>query len=126
MVLKLVAIRHETHFLSCLCLEIDPEVDFDSRRAVYFRQMRYGLFVRSLHQLGNIANLHPSRFAWPSSLRSWANTWDGLGKNECTDRNDFGSRHRRNRLHIHVTLKVIICIRLDILIVHHFRLTNDI
>lgn len=28
-----------------LCPEIDPEVDFDSRRAVYFRQMRYGLFV---------------------------------------------------------------------------------
>lgn len=28
--------------------EIDPEVDFDSRRAVYFRQMRYGLFVRHL------------------------------------------------------------------------------
>ena len=28
--------------------EIDPEVDFDSRRAVYFRQMRYGLFV-SVH-----------------------------------------------------------------------------
>lgn len=26
-------------------IEIDPEVDFDSRRAVYFRQMRYGLFV---------------------------------------------------------------------------------
>ncbi|KAG8779520.1 hypothetical protein FRC12_024159 [Ceratobasidium sp. 428] len=26
--------------------EIDPDVDFDSRRAVYFRQMRYGLFVR--------------------------------------------------------------------------------
>ena len=26
--------------------EIDPEVDFDSRRAVYFRQMRYGLYVR--------------------------------------------------------------------------------
>ncbi|PVF94065.1 putative URA2-multifunctional pyrimidine biosynthesis protein [Serendipita vermifera] len=26
--------------------EIDPEVDFDARRAVYFRQMRYGLFVR--------------------------------------------------------------------------------
>jgi carbamoyl-phosphate synthase/aspartate carbamoyltransferase len=25
--------------------EIDPEVDYDSRRAVYFRQMRYGLFV---------------------------------------------------------------------------------
>jgi carbamoyl-phosphate synthase/aspartate carbamoyltransferase len=28
--------------------EIDPEVDFDSRRAVYFRQMRYGLFVSYL------------------------------------------------------------------------------
>ena len=28
--------------------EIDPEVDFDSRRAVYFRQMRYGLFVCSI------------------------------------------------------------------------------
>lgn len=31
------------------CLpEIDSDVDFDSRRAVYFRQMRYGLFV-SIH-----------------------------------------------------------------------------
>ncbi len=27
--------------------EIDPEVDFDVKRAAYFRQMRYGLFVRS-------------------------------------------------------------------------------
>ena len=27
--------------------EIDPEVDFDIKRAAYFRQMRYGLFVRS-------------------------------------------------------------------------------
>ncbi|SCZ87539.1 BZ3500_MvSof-1268-A1-R1_Chr2-2g05005 [Microbotryum saponariae] len=26
--------------------EVDPEVDFDQRRAAYFRQMRYGLFVR--------------------------------------------------------------------------------
>ena len=26
-------------------VEIDPDVDYDSRRAVYFRQMRYGLFV---------------------------------------------------------------------------------
>jgi carbamoyl-phosphate synthase/aspartate carbamoyltransferase len=33
------------------CSEIDPEVDFDSRRAVYFRQMRYGLFVRISLQL---------------------------------------------------------------------------
>ena len=30
---------------SDLYAEIDPDVDFDSRRAVYFRQMRYGLFV---------------------------------------------------------------------------------
>jgi carbamoyl-phosphate synthase/aspartate carbamoyltransferase len=28
--------------------EIDPEVDFDFRRAAYFRQMRYGLFVSRL------------------------------------------------------------------------------
>lgn len=28
--------------------EIDPEVDFDSKRAAYFRQMRYGLFVSGL------------------------------------------------------------------------------
>ena len=26
--------------------EIEPEVDFDIKRAAYFRQMRYGLFVR--------------------------------------------------------------------------------
>ena len=26
--------------------ELDPEVDFDQRRAAYFRQMRFGLFVR--------------------------------------------------------------------------------
>ena len=32
---------------SNLYAEIDPDVDFDSRRAVYFRQMRYGLFVSS-------------------------------------------------------------------------------
>jgi len=32
-------------------IEIDPEVDFDSRRAVYFRQMRYGLFVSGCHTL---------------------------------------------------------------------------
>ena len=34
------------HLLILSPSEIDPEVDFDSRRAVYFRQMRYGLFVR--------------------------------------------------------------------------------
>lgn len=27
--------------------EIDPAVDFDVKRAAYFRQMRYGLFVSS-------------------------------------------------------------------------------
>ncbi|GAA5885664.1 hypothetical protein JCM1840_004391, partial [Sporobolomyces johnsonii] len=26
--------------------ELDPGVDFDQRRAAYFRQMRFGLFVR--------------------------------------------------------------------------------
>jgi carbamoyl-phosphate synthase/aspartate carbamoyltransferase len=26
--------------------ELDPEIDFDQRRMVAFRQMRYGLFVR--------------------------------------------------------------------------------
>lgn len=31
-------------------VEIDPEVDFDLRRAVYFRQMRYGLFVSLFHE----------------------------------------------------------------------------
>ncbi|KAF8631665.1 hypothetical protein AX17_005066 [Amanita inopinata Kibby_2008] len=31
--------------------EIDPEVDFDSRRAVYFRQMRYGLFSDAVQLL---------------------------------------------------------------------------
>ena len=41
----LVSPLHVVHTFA----EIDPEVDFDSRRAVYFRQMRYGLFVsRSL------------------------------------------------------------------------------
>ena len=33
--------------LICYTSEIDPDVDFDSRRAVYIRQMRYGLFVSS-------------------------------------------------------------------------------
>jgi aspartate carbamoyltransferase catalytic subunit len=32
-------------YLTISYAEIDPEVDFDARRAVYFRQMRYGLFV---------------------------------------------------------------------------------
>jgi len=39
-----------------LAAEIDPEVDFDSRRAVYFRQMRYGLFVRYI-RLCNVSHL---------------------------------------------------------------------
>jgi hypothetical protein len=34
--------------------EIDPEVDFDSRRAAYFRQMRYGLFVSVLMWLSRL------------------------------------------------------------------------
>jgi carbamoyl-phosphate synthase/aspartate carbamoyltransferase len=35
--------------------EIDPEVDFDSRRAAYFRQMRYGLFVSALTMYGGLS-----------------------------------------------------------------------
>jgi hypothetical protein len=37
--------------------EIDPEVDFDSRRAVYFRQMRYGLFVRCNSAMDDVFKL---------------------------------------------------------------------
>ena len=37
--------------LSLSAPEIDPEVDFDSRRAAYFRQMRYGLFVCNFRPL---------------------------------------------------------------------------
>lgn len=52
--------------------EIDPEVDFDSRRAAYFRQMRYGLFV-SCHPLlwGHDYDgllMHSRRSVWLSSL----------------------------------------------------------
>ena len=54
-------------------LEIDPEVDFDSRRAVYFRQMRYGLFVRCLNEtfLGMRDVTPLLRFAWHSSPVFW-------------------------------------------------------
>jgi carbamoyl-phosphate synthase/aspartate carbamoyltransferase len=38
---------YTTFPLDLVNAEIDPEVDFDARRAVYFRQMRYGLFVSS-------------------------------------------------------------------------------
>lgn len=55
--------------------EIDPEVDFDSRRAAYFRQMRYGLFV-SQTLLGMPSSGQEQvlmiRFAWPCSPLSWA------------------------------------------------------
>lgn len=40
--------------------EIDPEVDFDSRRAAYFRQMRYGLFVSAGRCRDESANNDPS------------------------------------------------------------------
>lgn len=56
-------------------VEIDPEVDFDSRRAVYFRQMRYGLFVSITYKSGLIRqeNAEPClyRFAW----RCWQASW---------------------------------------------------
>lgn len=55
--------------------EIDPEVDFDSKRAAYFRQMRYGLFVSFLWQFfffssGTIANL-ANRSEWLFLPLSW-------------------------------------------------------
>ena len=37
--------------------EIDPDVDFDSRRAVYFRQMRYGLFVSLYPFVASVSSL---------------------------------------------------------------------
>ncbi|KAI6001789.1 hypothetical protein EDD15DRAFT_2541398 [Pisolithus albus] len=46
--------------------EIDPEVDFDSRRAVYFRQMRYGLFVRTALFRSKDDSIHP--FADPDGF----------------------------------------------------------
>lgn len=45
--------------LITILVEIDPEVDFDSRRAAYFRQMRYGLFVSRLYR-GPITKLNSS------------------------------------------------------------------
>lgn len=55
-------------------LEIDPEVDFDSRRAVYFRQMRYGLFVchnlSSSGQRNQIDHIS-SRSVWRCLRASW-------------------------------------------------------
>lgn len=50
--------------------EIDPEVDFDSRRAAYFRQMRYGLFVSGLGS-GNRSKL-TARSEWPCLRSCWA------------------------------------------------------
>ena len=49
--------------------EIDPEVDFDSRRAAYFRQMRYGLFV-SGHGAKRGVQL-TRRSAWRCSRLCW-------------------------------------------------------
>jgi carbamoyl-phosphate synthase / aspartate carbamoyltransferase len=46
--------------------EIDPEVDYDSRRAVYFRQMRYGLFVRYIIRCSMPHLIHDNRYAWLS------------------------------------------------------------
>jgi carbamoyl-phosphate synthase/aspartate carbamoyltransferase len=47
-----------------LRIEIDPEVDFDSRRAVYFRQMRYGLFVRINSTFSDPGFITEFRFVW--------------------------------------------------------------
>jgi hypothetical protein len=44
--------------------EIDPEVDFDSRRAAYFRQMRYGLFVSPLSEQIGRGHMLMDRSEW--------------------------------------------------------------
>lgn len=53
--------------------EIDPEVDFDSRRAVYFRQMRYGLFVCGILTLPHQAL---KDFFFRSGWRYYTVYWD--------------------------------------------------
>lgn len=52
--------------------EIDPEVDFDQLRAAYFRQMRYGLFVRIFRiffwqRLRLTSSCRSAWPCWPSS-----------------------------------------------------------
>ena len=57
--------------LNTMVLEIDPEVDFDSRRAVYFRQMRYGLFVCAVTVSSPCTETPFSRFGWHCSQVLW-------------------------------------------------------
>lgn len=57
--------------------ELDPEVDFDQRRAAFFRQMRYGMFVRlgfpcCMSRRERDTDALRNRFAWLCSLSSWA------------------------------------------------------
>lgn len=54
--------------------EIDPEVDFDSRRAVYFRQMRYGLFVCAI--IGSRFQALKEFFSIRSGWRYCTVLWD--------------------------------------------------
>ena len=49
----------ESLLLTFVNAEIDPDVDFDSRRAVYFRQMRYGLFVSAIHMVAVCSYAYP-------------------------------------------------------------------
>lgn len=53
--------------------EIDPEVDFDSKRAAYFRQMRYGLFVSCDNFFSSSGTItDPARRSeWLFLLLSW-------------------------------------------------------
>lgn len=53
--------------------EIDPEVDFDSKRAAYFRQMRYGLFVSEF--ISEVGMMLMFRFEWLFSPWSWVLKW---------------------------------------------------
>jgi len=53
--------------------EIDPEVDFDSKRAAYFRQMRYGLFVSDF--ISEVGMMLTFRYEWLFSPWSWVLRW---------------------------------------------------
>jgi hypothetical protein len=52
------------HLVLIIFEEIDPEVDYDARRAVYFRQMRYGLFVSVPAVIHNLSAYIGIRCEW--------------------------------------------------------------
>ena len=95
-----------------MCLEIDPEVDFDSRRAVYFRQMRYGLFVCICMVLARSLTKALHRFRWrclpvfwePCRHESW--TWHWLVVQFSRDDEQATCMHRFTPIYIGYAKKV--------------------